>query len=396
MNDIIEQLIDRVLADVTALRHALHIHPELSYKEFQTAYKVRDVLAGLPNLKLLKPLIGTDVVAVLNEGRSGPCLALRADMDALPIVEETDVPHRSTVPGVMHACGHDGHTAILLGTAMVLTRMADELPGRVVFVFQPGEEEGGGGGKLCATGILEKLKVDAAIALHGWPIRPVGSIAVSHGPATAANNEFEITITGKSGHGASPQRCIDPIVIAAHTITALQTLVSRTVDPLQSVVVTIGQITAGTASNVIPEQCHMKGTLRYMRDEVGEQVRQALRRIVEGTAVAHGGRAEMSLREGYPPMPNDPRLTEIVEQAAADLFGADNVYANEPPSMGAEDFAFYARRVPGVLVRLGLRPRGAETCPLLHNAKFDFNDDALPVGMRLFCELSQRFLERNP
>ncbi|NLX14936.1 MAG: amidohydrolase [Phycisphaerales bacterium] len=388
--------IRQVLAEVTAFRRALHTHPELSYEEFQTACKVRDVLAGLPNLTLLKPLIGTDVVAVLNEGRSGPCLALRADMDALPITEETDVPYRSAVPGVMHACGHDGHTAILLGTAMVLTRMADELPGRVVFVFQPGEEEGGGGGKLCATGILEQLKVDAAVALHGWPIRPVGSIAVSHGPATAANNEFEITITGKSGHGAAPQRCVDPIVIAAHLVTALQTLVSRTVDPLQAAVVTIGQMVAGTASNVIPEQCHLKGTLRYMRDEVGEQLRRSLGHLVEHTAIAHGARSEMSIREGYPPLHNDPGLTELVEQAAGDLLGQDHVYAGEPPSMGVEDFAFYAQRVPAVLVRLGLRPSDAETCPTLHNAKFDFNDDALPVGMRLFCELTRRFLERNP
>jgi len=385
-------LIERVLPEVIALRRELHANPELSLKEYNTSRRVREMLARIPGLKILPPMMETDVVAVLNADRAGPCLALRADMDALPINEETDVPYKSKVPGVMHACGHDGHTAVLVGTAMVLSQMAEALPGKVKFIFQPAEEDQGGANVLCERGVLESPKVDAAVALHSWPQQPVGYLTIRGGPATAANNEFHVTVRGRGGHGAQPHRCVDPIVASAQIITALQTLVSRSVAPLDSAVVTVGQIAAGTACNVIPNECRMKGTIRYYRPETGKMLQDSVRRIVEGTARALGAEAEVAILPGYPPLVNDVKLARLAESAANDLFGAEHVVTTEEPSMGAEDFAFFAQRVPGMMFRLGIRPENAATAPGLHHPSFNFNDAALPIGIGMFCEIARRFL----
>lgn len=392
MADRFGQLIERIVPEMGVFRRELHAHPELSFQEQETARKVRAFLERLPNVRVLPPLIGTDVVAVLNPDREGPCLALRADMDALPITEETDVAHRSTLPGVMHACGHDGHTAILAGTAAVLSACAGELSGRVKFIFQPAEEEGAGAGKLVERGVLEAPKVDAAIALHAWPNQPVGTIAVRTGPACAATNEVRITVRGKGGHGAYPHRCIDPILIAAHIVTGLQTLVARNVSPFESGVVTIGQIAGGTTNNVIPPECALRGTIRHYAPEVGELLRTGVRRIAEQTALAQGGQAEVQILDGYPALNNDARVAALVEATGREVLGAKQVVTDEPPSMGAEDFAYYARCVPGAMFRLGVRPPGVETYPGLHHPQFEFRDEALPVGLRMFCELARRFL----
>lgn len=384
--------IKSVVPQAIQFRHELHANPELSFQERETAARIRKALAAISNLEVLPPYIETDVVAVLNRDKPGPCLLLRADIDALPIAEETDVPYRSTRKGVMHACGHDGHAATLLATAMVLSRVADQLPGKVKFVFQPAEEDGGGGGVLCERGVLDSPRVDAAMALHAWPFEPVGSIAVRPGWMMAASSPFRITVDGMGSHGAYPHRGIDPIVVAAHIITALQTIVSRTVDPQDPAVVTIGQIHAGAAENVIPARADMEGTLRYTRTELGEQLRQRLCRIVEHTAQAHGATAGIEIQDGYPPMYNDDDLTRLIETTSRELLGDSNVVTQVPVSMGVEDFAYYARKVPAAMFRLGVRPVGAETYPALHNPAFDFNDDALPVGVRLLCELTLRFL----
>lgn len=389
-------LIDSVLPPVAELRRHLHANPELSRAEHDTSRKVRALLEGLPGIEVLPPLMDTDVVALLDGGRGGPCLALRADLDALPIDEETDVAYKSTVPGVMHACGHDGHTAILVGTAMVLSAVRDTLPGRVKFIFQPDEEQGGGGGVLCERGVLEAPKVDAAIALHGWPSTPVGTISIRPGPVMAANTAFHVTVRGRGAHAAYPYRGVDPIVIAAHIITALQSIVSRTVDPLDAAVVTVGHVSAGSATNVIPPECFMKGTLRYLRDEVGEHLRNQVWAIAENTARAHGGEAAVAFESGYPPMTNDAYLAGLIEGVTRDLLGPDQLVTDEPTSMGVEDFAFYAQRVPAAEFRLGLRPKDMEAYPSLHNPRFDFNDEATPTGIRMFCEITRRFLSRSP
>jgi amidohydrolase len=275
----------------------------------------------------------------------------------------------------------------------VLSRVADQLPGKVKFIFQPAEEDGGGGGILCERGVLDNPKVEAAIALHAWPFESSGTIAIRSGWVLAASNPFTITVHGQGSHGAYPHHGIDPIVVAAHIITALQTIVSRTVDPQDPAVVTIGQVHAGAAENVIPPMAMMEGTLRYTRTELGEQLRQRLCRIVEHTALAHGATADINIQDGYPSMYNDEGLSELIERTARDLFGDDHVQTKLPTSMGVEDFAYYARKVPAAMFRLGVRRPGIDACPPLHNPRFDFNDDALPIGIRMFCELTRRFLE---
>ena len=395
MSDSLLHMIDDVLPAVTELRHALHAHPEASFEEHETARRVREALAKVDGLKVYPPFVGTDVVAVLNEGRDGPCLALRADMDALPIEEAADaseLPYRSTIPGKMHACGHDGHTAMLVGTAMVLAKMAKDLPGKVVFVFQPAEEEGGGGRKVCEAGVVEKLGVQAIIAQHAWPTETVGQFALRPGLAMASNSPFYITVRGKGTHGAYPHRGIDPVMVAAHIIVALQTVVSRTVNPLEAAVVSVGHIAAGKATNIIPDACEMNGTIRYLEPEVGEHVKTKMREIVEHTARAHCATAELRIEQGYPTTINDETMSRLVEQTAKDLYGPDAINMNEPASMGVEDFSYYGQKVPAVMYRLGIRPKDCDSYPALHNPGFNFNDEAAPIGIRMFCELTKRYL----
>jgi amidohydrolase len=384
--------INRVLPEIVAFRRDLHTHPELSQQEHRSAQKVREELARLQNVQVLPPLIGTDVVAVLNADRPGPCIALRADIDALPIQEETGAVYQSVNPGVMHACGHDGHTATLLGAAKVLSQAADCLPGKVKFIFQPDEEGTGGGRDLCEHGVLDSPKVDAIVALHAWPLQPLGTVAVRRGTVTAASSPFGIMVRGQGGHGAYPHRTIDPIVISAHVITALQTIVARTVDPLDSAVVSIGRIAAGAVGNVIPAECVMAGTMRYLRPETGQRMCEQVRRIAEQTAQAHGGQAEVTIELGYPPLVNDLKMAELVESVACGLLGQENVVTTEPPSLGVEDFAYYAQRVPAAMFRLGQRLPHVESAPHLHSPHFDFNDLSLPIGIGMFCEMVRRFL----
>lgn len=398
MNDAWSKEIEAILPEMIAFRRDLHAHPELSLQEQVTGRKVREQLTGLPGLKVLPPLAGTDVVAILNPDHAGPCVGLRADMDALPIQEEADpdqVPYRSTTPGVMHACGHDGHTATLVAAAKVLSRCRDRLPGKVKFIFQPAEEEGGGAELLCDAGVMSSPAVDAVFALHGWPTRPVGTVSLRSGPAMASTNPFQLVVRGVGCHGAYPQRGIDPIVAASHIVVALQSIVARNVAPVDSAVVTIGAIHGGSATNIIPPECVMKGTLRYLRPEVGDLLRRRLREVVEHTAQAHGAIGEVQFEKGYPPVINDPGLCELVTETAADLFGQDRMRTDDPPSLGAEDFSFYGKEAPAVMFRLGVRPVHMEDYPPLHSPHYNFNDDALPVGVRMFCELSRRFLARQ-
>jgi amidohydrolase len=286
---------------------------------------------------------------------------------------------------------------MLVGSAMVLSQIADELPGKVKFVFQPAEEEGGGAQKLCEGGVLADPRVDGMIAQHGWPTLPLGSVALRCGPAMASNDPFSITVRGRGTHGAYPQRGIDPVCVAAYIVTALQSIVARTVSPLDAAVVSVGAIAGGSmlANNIIPDECEMKGTLRHLRPEVGEHLRHRLREIVEYTARAHGATAEVHFRQGYPPVVNDEKMSRLVEQTARDLLGPENINTDESPSMGVEDFAYYAQQVPAVMFRLGLLPKDQEHYPALHNPRFDFNDDALPIGIRMFCELTKRFLTKG-
>lgn len=394
--DTINAMIADILPTVRAFRRDLHAHPELAFAEARTAEKVRAGLHALEHISIQPPLIETDTVAILNPDLAGPCVALRADMDALPLTEHTDpadVPYRSTVPDVMHACGHDGHTAILLGSAMVLDRLAEQLPGKVKFIFQPAEEDGGGAGVLCERGVMTCPKVEAVFALHAWPARPVGAIALRAGSAMAANTPWSLTIHGKGCHGAYPHQGVDPVVVAAHLVTALQSIVARNVNPIDAAVVTVGSINAGRTMNIIPDRCQMQGTLRYLREEVGELLCQRMCDIVDHVVAGFGARADLRFDAGYPPVTNDPALAKFVAATGRELLGDQNVFADEPPSLGVEDFAYYGQQAPAVMFRLGVRPTDRDTYPSLHSPQFNFNDDALAVGIRMMVTLALRYFK---
>jgi len=395
MSDLFSKHVADIVPSIVTLRRDLHAHPELAFAEHRTGTRVREYLAALPNVKVLPPLLGTDVVAILNEDRPGRCIAFRADMDALPIMEETDpadVPYRSTTPGVMHACGHDGHTAMLVGTAMVLSRVADQLPGKIKFIFQPGEEDVGGAEGLCAKGAMANPKVDGIFALHAWPNQSVGRVSLRRGPAMAASCGFDLTVRGQGSHGAYPQRGIDPILVAAHIVTALQSIVARNIAPIDAAVVTVGAISGGAASNVIPSDCRMKGTIRHLRPEVGQLVQKRVREVAEHTALAHGAKAEVLLEPGCPPTINDERMCDLIESTAQAVLGPDWFFSDEPPSLGVEDFCYYGEHAPAAMFRLGVRPCEQDTYPPLHNPQFNFNDAATASGMTMLCELARRFL----
>lgn len=376
------------------LRHDLHRHPEIMFKEARTAGVVARELAALGIAHKTGLAGGTGVLGYL-PATSSPdrarTVALRADMDALPIAENTGKPYASSSPGVMHACGHDGHTSMLLGTARVLAGLQNR-PNNVLLVFQPAEEGGAGGEKMCNDGVLSgKLlgtPADSIYGLHGWPELPLGSVATRTGPLLAATDEFTLTIRGKGGHAAYPHLCIDPILVSAAVIQALQAIASRRASPLDSVVVTVGSIHGGHAENVIPDSVEMMGTIRTLNSQTRAMAEHEFRRIVDLTAAAHGATAHIAWRKGYPVTENHPEPTDRFRKIAREALGAAKVLEREHPTMGGEDFSFYGKHVPACFFFLGLRPEGASSYPNLHTPEFDFNDDAMPIGIELFCRLA--------
>jgi hippurate hydrolase len=384
-------------ADLKALRHDLHAHPELGYQEHRTSGVVKKELDRLGVAYVGGLAGGTGVVAHLPavragrvEGASQPSVGLRADMDALPITEQTGLAYASRTPGLMHACGHDGHTTVLLGVARVLSKLADR-PRGVTLVFQPAEEGGGGADRLCREGALDGLigpKVGRMFGLHGWPELAVGTIGTRPGPLLAATDEFRVTIRGVQSHGAYPHYSRDPIVAAAQSVVSLQTIVSRNTNPLDAAVVTVGTISGGSATNIIPESAQFAGTLRTLRAGVREESKARILDLLEHQALALGCRAQVDWHEGYPVTHNDPELTAWFLGLARGVLGQDRVQVVANPTMGGEDFSYYSQKVPSVFFCLGLRPERDRTYPTLHQPDFDFNDDALPVGMEMFCRLA--------
>lgn len=390
----IEDLALQVLPQIVELRHALHARPETALQEHHTSHAVAQQLAQMANLRVQRAIGGTTgIKAVLNADKAGPAVLLRADMDALPVQEETDLPYKSQASGVMHACGHDGHTACLVGTAMVLSRMADELPGPVVFIWQPAEETLGGGKILVEAGILDEPKVGTAFALHGWPMIPVGKIGLCRGWSMAATGGFTIVVKAKGAHGASPHETADPIVIAARIVEGLQQIASRMISPLKPVVVTIGTIHGGTTINVIPTRVEMSGTVRAAEDGVRAEILRDIEQIATNMAKAFGAEAEVSTREAYPAVYNDEGACDFIMGVAQDVLGRESVI-EIGPTMGGEDFAFYLQKVPGALFRLGMDAPGRPQ-HMLHQAKYDFNDDALVTGMKMMAGLAVRWLKER-
>jgi amidohydrolase len=379
-------IINRVadLADeVTAWRRDFHENPELLFDVHRTAGIVADKLKSFGCDEVVTGLGRTGVVGVI-KGRtntSGKVIGLRADMDALPIEEATDVPHKSKVPGKMHACGHDGHTAMLLGAAKYLAETRN-FDGTAVVIFQPAEEGGGGGNEMLKDGLMERFGVQEVYGMHNMPGIPVGQFAIRPGPMMASADRFTITIEGKGGHAAMPHNCIDPVVVAAHVITALQTITSRNADPLDSAVVSVCTVRAGDAFNVIPQTAMLLGTVRTLSPEVRDLVETRMRAIVENICAAFGAKAEVEYDRGYPVTMNDPDKTEFMAAVARAVGGENAVDTTVPPLMGAEDFSYMLEQRPGAYIFIG----NGDTAGVHHPA-YDFNDEASPYGVSLWAKI---------
>jgi amidohydrolase len=373
---------------MTALRRRFHGMPELGLEEVQTAELVRERLAAA-GIEVLPPYLKTDVVGLLRghaKAQGEPrCVLLRADLDALPVEEKKERDWKSRSSGLSHACGHDGHMAMLLGAAAVLAGLSDRFAGAVRFVFQPGEEELGGGLQLVQRGLLDASpRPAAAFALHGWPGIPEGTLAANPGPAMAATDWFAVTIKGKGGHGAKPHTTIDPIVTAAQVITCLQTIVSRNINPAEPAVISVCTIQGGRATNVIPEQVRLEGTVRYFDRDLKHLIRTRMDEVVRGTCEAAGAEAACEYRDGYIPLVNDPGLVRFARQTVQDYLGDQAWFEALERTMGAEDFAFYLEKVPGAMLMLGL----GEGWPNLHSPDFDFNDRVLEAGILTLVSLA--------
>jgi len=388
------ELIAKRLPSLVELRHAIHAHPELGFEEHETARRVLERLEKLKGLRIRSEIAGTGIVATLNAEAAGPCVALRADMDALPITEQTEAPYASRIPGKMHACGHDGHTACLVGAAEVLWELKDQLRGPVKFIFQPAEEGRGGGEAMCQAGLLGDPPVAAIFGMHGWPWLDLGTVSCAPGPNMASADEFHLTVIGQEGHGAIPHEAVDPIVVAAHIITALQTIVSRSTNPTDAVVITIGAFHAGTVSNVIPAEASLVGTLRTLDPNTRERCKLHIARLASSVAEGFGARIDLRFAMAYPVLINDNAATSYFLNIASETLGSSHVDGNPPVTMGAEDFAYYGQLVPAAFWRLGVRRPGATVTPLLHQSTYDFPDEAIPLAVRLHVESTLNFAKR--
>ncbi|MFD5768227.1 M20 family metallopeptidase [Streptomyces sp. NPDC127049] len=380
-----------------ALRHDLHREPELGLDLPRTQRAVLDALAGLP----LEITLGerlTSVTAVLRGGRPGPAVLLRGDMDALPVQEDTGVPYASEVPGRMHACGHDLHTAGLVGAARLLAARRDELPGDVVLMFQPGEEGMGGAGLMIEEGVLDAAgsRVVAAYALHVTStLLPTGYAAVRPGPMLAASDSVTLTVRGAGGHGSAPHSAKDPVPAVCEMVTALQTMVTRTVDVFDPAVLTVGSLHAGSAGNVIPETAVLEATVRSFSTATQAAVRAGFARVVHGVAAAHGVEAELDYRENYPVTENDPAEAAFALRTAQGLLGADRAFEAPRPLTGSEDFSLVLREVPGAYLGIGACPpdRDPATAPMNHSPQAVFDDRAVLDAAVLLAELAARRLQ---
>ncbi len=370
------------------LRRQFHQHPELGFQEIETAQTILGKLKGL-NLEVRQPVAQTGIVAVLRNG-NGPCIALRADMDALPIQETGKLPHKSVQDGVMHACGHDGHMAILLGTLLALESHRDLWRGTVKFIFQPAEEGFAGARHMVEAGVLKEPKVTAIFGLHLWNYQRFGTVGVMAGPVTAAADKFTITVKGTGGHGAMPQGTVDAIVVATQLVANLQTIVSRNLNPLDAGLVTIGQIHGGTNFNILADEVTLTGTVRAYRDSVRHLIKERLQALCDGTAASHQTTITLDYQDGYPPTVNDAAMTEVVAQAASQVVGEG---VGEPfRSMVGEDMSYYLQKVPGCFFFLGsAKPEHKLPVPH-HSAHFDFDERALAVGASVFVGIIQALL----
>lgn len=391
----IEPRLEAEAQHAAAVRHDIHAHPEVMFEEERTMGVVCRELEEAGVAYTSGHARGTGVLGFLPATTKAPedalTVGLRADMDALPIAEETGLPYASTKPGTMHACGHDGHTASLVGTARLLAQ-AERRPNNVLFCFQPAEEGGGGANLLCQEGALDGSligrPVDRMYGAHGYPELEIGKVATRDGVIFASTDEFRLTLTGTGGHAAYPHNTTDPVVMGAHLVAAMQSVVSRRVSPTDPAVITFGSFRAGSTFNVIPDSAELLGTIRALDPKTRAFLEEEFRLIVNNTAATFGGSARIEWIPGYPATLNDPELTARFRRVAATVMDAGLVVEKTAPTMGGEDFSYYGERVPASFFLVGLRPEGWHSYPGLHTPRFDYNDDALAITMRLFAALA--------
>ena len=377
--------------EMVATRRDLHAHPELAFEEVRTSALVAERLRAIG----LEPRAGvgkTGVLATVRGATAGKTVLLRADMDALPIQEENSVPYRSQTPGKMHACGHDCHTSILLGVARRLARERERMRGAVRLVFQPAEEVGGGAEAMIQDGALESPKPDAAFGIHVWQDLDLGKIGVTPGPMMAAVDEFAVTVSGKGAHAAMPHLGTDPVVCLAHVVTALQTIASRNVSPLEAVVVSVTQLRAGTAFNIIPESAWLNGTVRVFDEAVWAGLPEQFERIVRGVCDAFDCRAEVRYQRSNRPTVNDPAMAAVARAAAVEVVGEANV-VDDVRTMGGEDFSAFLHRVPGCFIAVGSRNREKGLTWDPHHPRFDVDEASLEIGAEILVRAARRVLE---
>jgi len=370
--------------EITAWRQHLHTIPELGLDCFKTAAFVADRLREFGVDEIHEGIARTGIVAIINGQGDGPTIGLRADMDALPMEETADLEYASTHPGKMHACGHDGHTAMLLGAAKYLAETRN-FSGRVALIFQPDEEDGGGGEVMVQEGIMDRFEIGQVYAMHNAPDEEVGTFHLNPGAVMAAADEFNINITGVGGHAAWPHTTVDPVLAGCAMVQALQSIVSRNVGPLEQLVVSITQIHSGTAHNVIPETCTINGTVRTFSKEVQAMAVRRMEEIIAGQAASFGVTAHLEFKYGYPPTINHPEQAEFAAQVAAEVAGEERVDDNTAPAMGAEDFSYMLEARPGAYVHLG---QGESA--MCHHPQYNFNDEIGPIGASFFARLVER------
>ncbi len=390
MGDVLREKIYEMRDWLVEIRRTIHMQPELMFEEEKTAQLVAGWLKKF-GLEVRTGVAKTGVVGLLRGGKEGKTVAIRADMDALPIEEANQVPYASKVKGKMHACGHDAHTTILLGVANLFSSMRDQIRGNIKWIFQPAEEGGAGGRIMTEEGALENPKVDAIFGAHVFPEIPIGKVGINEREGLAATDRVIIKLIGKGGHGAYPHLSRDPILAAGYLITQIHSIVSRSIHPLDSAVISLGKISGGTAFNIIPDEVEILGTVRSLTPQVRGQLKERLEQVSQGVAKSFGLECNFVFEYGYPALVNDPQMSHLVAAACGKAIGKENVEFLQP-SMGGEDFAYYLEKVPGSFFRLGCRNEQKGFVHPFHNSRFDLDETVLPFGVEMFARVINEFL----